>query len=70
MKTGLGLILLPWLLLAALVLTGCTQGITMRHPDGRTAECGNLVFSRNSDPAVRSGRCISDFQRQGFERQP
>jgi hypothetical protein len=62
-----------YLLLAALILPGCSSAIIMRHPDGREANCGNYVFL---SPAVSAGiparehQCISDFEKQGFVRVP
>lgn len=59
-----------WLLIA-LALTGCSASVKLQHPDGRVAKCGPYVWLA---PAVsagvpeREGRCISDFQRQGYER--
>lgn len=61
------------LALLGLFSSGCSQAITMRHPDGRTVNCGNLVFL---SPAVSAGvpdrerQCIEDFRGQGFVRQP
>lgn len=63
----------PRWLLVGLVLAGCTQGITMRHPDGRTAECGGMAFHA---PALqqaapeRERQCINNFKQQGFVRMP
>ena len=65
------------LLIAVVVaglFAGCSGAVTLRHPiTGQTATCGPYVWL---SPAVsagvpsREGRCISDFQRQGFERVP
>jgi hypothetical protein len=54
-------------LIGALLLAGCTQGIMMRHPDGREAECGHTwIYIGQS----RELRCVQDFTSQGFVRQP
>ena len=59
----------------AIVLSACstTAPVYMRHPQtGQTAVCGPF----NSDPvtasvsASREARCITDYQRQGYERVP
>jgi hypothetical protein len=56
-------------------LAACTTTapVYMRHPQtGQTAVCGPY----NSDPvtasvsAERESRCITDYQRQGYERVP
>lgn len=59
------------ILSAALVaaLAGCTSTIHLRNPaTGQTAECG--PYTDTWTTPEREGRCISDFQRQGFERVP
>jgi hypothetical protein len=50
-------------LMAVLLVTGCTRSIIMRHPDGRETECGSFDKSRER-------QCVDDFRRQGYERQP
>ena len=61
------------IVVVSVLLAGCTQGITMRHPDGRTAECGGMAFH---GPAlvmvapIRERECINDFKEQGVVRQP
>lgn len=60
-------------LLILLVLTGCSQAITMRHPDGRTASCGGYAFHAPDAQAIvpaREAQCVRDFKEQGFTRQP
>jgi uncharacterized lipoprotein YajG len=60
--------------LAALLLAGCAAPpVMLRHPDGRVAKCdqytGQSAFFASAE-AMRQSQCISDFQRQGFERVP
>jgi hypothetical protein len=51
------------------LLAGCTSPITMRNPvTGQVAECG--PYTNTWTTPAREGRCISDFQRQGFVRMP
>jgi hypothetical protein len=57
------------------LLAGCasTTPVIMRHPDGRTAQCGpySLVGIVNQIQARdRERDCIGDYQRQGYERAP
>lgn len=56
----------------ALALTGCTSTITMRHPDGRVATCGDSwAFGANHFAAAERDRaCVNDYQVQGFARAP
>lgn len=63
------------LLIPAVALAACTttQPVYLRNPQtGETASCGPY----NYDPVTanvalsRETRCISDYQRQGFERTP
>jgi hypothetical protein len=57
------------LLLFALSLAVCTNEIKMVNPrTGQTAKCGPFVDTVNAPP--REAQCISDYQRQGFERAP
>jgi hypothetical protein len=60
------------LLIVVPFAVGCSSTITMRHPDGRTATCGgySTAFQLGDQVAAREARCISDYQRQGFERMP
>ena len=64
---------MAYLLLVALILSGCSSAIIMRHPDGREADCGGYVFLA---PAVSAGvpererQCISDYSKQGYVRVP
>lgn len=53
-------------------LTGCTSAIKMRHLDGRVAECGGSYAVGYHNFAARQANrdCVSDYQRQGFERVP
>jgi hypothetical protein len=59
----------------SLLLSACTTTapVYLRHPQtGQSASCGPY----NSDPvtanvaASREARCITDYQRQGYERVP
>ena len=60
--------------LLVLLLTGCaTTPILMRHPDGRTTQCGPYTNMHPLFPAASphwdaERACIKDYQRQGFER--
>ena len=59
--------------LALLALAGCyTSAIRLRHPDGRTATCGDsyAVGYHHFAAAERDRDCVRDYQRQGFERVP
>ena len=61
------------LALAALVLlVGCSSTIKLQHPDGRRAECGSsYMYGIHSFAAqARDRDCVSDYQRQGYERVP
>lgn len=52
-----------------LLLSACTSPITMKNSKtGQTATCGPYATDMNAPE--REGRCISDFQRQGYERSP
>lgn len=55
-----------------LLLAGCTSAVTLRHEDGRMVKCGpyNAYGVRAFMAAQQESQCISDFQRQGFERAP
>lgn len=55
-----------------MLVGGCTSAIHMRHPDGRTAECGGAyaVGYHHFAAADRDRDCVRDYQRQGFERVP
>jgi len=51
----------------ATVLAGCTSAVHMRNAaTGATATCGPYADTINA-PAYEH-QCISDYQRQGFER--
>jgi len=61
-------------LLGVLVLLGsCTEPVKMRNAaTGEIASCGpykNGIIT-GAWAAEREARCISDYQRQGFERMP
>lgn len=55
-------------------VTACTSAVTLRNPQtGATVKCGPYccVYGARHDTAVaREDRCISDYQRQGYERVP
>ncbi len=62
-----------YLLGAFLVLAACaTAPVNLRHPGtGQTAQCGPYPGYTGAEQAAsvaREARCISDFQRQGYER--
>lgn len=67
---------LPFSLLtmAILLLNGCSSPlITMKHPDGRVAQCGNSYTYGYGGGFVSQERdrgCVQDYQRQGYERVP
>ena len=57
----------------AAALAGCTTAVKLRNPaTGATASCGPYYVDSgfSNAQAERESRCISDFQRQGFERVP
>ena len=61
-------------IIALVVLLGAcsTQPITLRNSRGETVKCGpysNLPV-RAAASAFRESQCISDYQRQGYERMP
>ncbi len=61
-------------------LAGCvfsTNPIILRHPEtGQTVKCGpyrysHLIFEQSPRTALERERaCITDYQRQGYERMP
>ena len=59
--------------IAALAACNTTAPIYLQHPQtGQTATCGPYNYDPVTAEAAlhREARCISDFQRQGYERQP
>jgi hypothetical protein len=61
------------ILLTAAALVGCSETVKLRNPaTGETATCGPYMLdSVGSDSqAQREARCISDYQRQGYQRVP
>lgn len=59
--------------LLLLLVTGCTSAVTLRHPiTGVTVKCGPYAFDNLGRSAAvameRERQCISDYQRQGYER--
>jgi hypothetical protein len=66
---------LLWVVLVALLGSACaTQPVTLKHPTtGQVTQCGPYTnmhpFFPGLSPHWKAERdCISDFQRQGFER--
>lgn len=59
-------------ILAAVLMIGCSSAVTLRHPDGRMVKCGpyNAFGAHAFVGAQREQQCIGDYQRQGFERAP
>lgn len=56
-------------LLILLCLAACTAPVKLRNAStGDVATCGPYVDTWTTPD--REGRCISDYQRQGFERVP
>lgn len=61
------------LLLLAASLIGCSESIKLRNAStGQTAACGPYMLDAvgSNSEEQREARCISDYQRQGFERMP
>jgi hypothetical protein len=60
--------------LAGFLVAGCmtTDPVLLRHPDGRTVQCGPYDARpiNSMASAYRERGCIEDYQRQGFERAP
>jgi hypothetical protein len=55
---------------AALLLTGCVGGVTLRHPGtGVTATCGKRPLMWGVG-YMEHERCLDDYQRQGYQRVP
>ena len=52
------------------LIAACGSAVKLRNPQtGETASCGPYwIDSLNDSQAQRESRCISDFQRQGFQR--
>ena len=59
-------------LLLAIAACSFTEPVLMRHPDGRVATCGpyDNRGMQSAAAALRESQCISDYQRQGYERAP
>lgn len=60
-------------ILAALLLAGCAEPVYLKHPDGRTIQCGPFdrdFTSTAESAAIRERGCVDDYQRQGFIRVP
>lgn len=55
-----------------LLLSGCTETIYLKNMDGMVATCGPYPAAGASGVigAVRENQCITDYQRQGYERVP
>ena len=63
------------LVLSAVLLAGCsaTDPVLLRHPQtGKTVRCGPYSYHQgigSLEGAIQLERgCVSDFQRQGYER--
>lgn len=57
----------------AFVLAACSSAIKLRNPaTGETATCGPYMLDSlaSDSQAQREARCLSDYQRQGFQRVP
>ena len=59
--------------LLGMLMAGCTSAVILRHPQtGQTTKCG--PYSTGGpigwQAAQREAQCISDYQRQGYERVP
>jgi len=48
------------------VVTGCTSAVHLRDKEGKTVQCGPYFMS--GGVVARERGCISDYQRQGYER--
>lgn len=54
---------------ALLSLAACTAPITLQHPQtGQKVQCG--PYADTWTTPQRESQCISDYQRQGFQRVP
>jgi hypothetical protein len=64
----------PLLLTASILVTGCSlrmRDITLQNAAGQRVVCGGdtMVTPRQIEVAAELQRgCVSDFQRQGYER--
>lgn len=61
------------IVLLAFALSGCGETIKLRNQStGQTATCGPYMLDGlgSNSQEQREARCISDYQRQGFERMP
>lgn len=57
------------------LVTGCTSAVTLRHPaTGAIAKCGPYTMALGIGSVYtameRERQCVSDYQRQGYERAP
>jgi hypothetical protein len=61
------------LLAMVVIISGCTEAVTMQNKaTGETATCGpykNGIIT-GAWAAQREAQCISDYQRQGYDRVP
>ena len=56
------------LFLGCLLFAGCSETVTLRHPKtGTTVTCGPYFYFGYRAPMAQ---CVTDYQRQGFERIP
>jgi hypothetical protein len=61
------------IVLTCAALGACTDAVVLRNAmTGQTAKCGPYVMDSafSDSQAQREARCVSDYQRQGFERAP
>jgi len=60
-------------LVAALAVGCATPVINLRHPDGRTAQCGRSYhwgYTGNMSSVEQDRACVNDYQVQGYQRVP
>lgn len=59
---------------ALITLAGCqSEPIFLRHPDGRTVQCGPFAergVHGQAAAAMREAQCIEDYKQQGYQRVP
>lgn len=57
------------LILIAFCLSACTSAVQLQNPaTGQRVQCG--PYADTLSTAQRESQCISDYQRQGFQRVP
>jgi hypothetical protein len=55
-------------ILAALLLAGCTTPPKLQYADGRIVECGPYFKPHSEAAAFREASCVSDHIAQGARR--